>query len=146
MLLVVTSPEVLANPHPNFVHSTKFGDPPLSRLLNIFPAAQRLDIPIHVKPPVWIKSASEKTTLLLGTRDIAIFQLKFPVTRGDTLLLRPAGEKENTPVVVVALPPYGRGLVAARFQEVPRWFSDERARHLDVDLRMPSFMTPVYLQ
>lgn len=141
--MVLKSPETLTNNLANPANSAEAGDPPLSRLLNLFPAARRLHVSIHVDLPGRIKGASEKTTILFGTPDIAIFLLKFPVTGGSNVLVRPTAEKQDTPGVVVALMPYGRGLVVAvRFPEVPKWFSDERTRQANADARTPSFMTP----
>jgi hypothetical protein len=128
-LLELKSPELTTNLNPNAASTPESGDPPLSRLLNLFPAARRMHLAITVDLPLRLKGVSEKTTILFGTPDTAIFLLKFPVTGGTTLALRPNAEPLSSKAVVFALMPYGRGLaIAALFQETPKWFDAERAK------------------
>ncbi len=111
-------------------------DPPLSRLLNLFPAARIVNTPIQVEKPE--STASEKTGILAGTADTAIFVVKFPVTSGTTLRIRPLQGSGGQTAIVIALMPYDRGLVvAARFQSVPQWFTAEHQKQ-KTDARNPA--------
>jgi hypothetical protein len=100
-------------------------DPAYNRLLSLFPNASPVNIPVRVGLPIKAKGASEKTTIMFGFNDTAIFLVNYPLCGGDAVRLKPATGQGEVPAVVVALMPKGRGLaVAVRFNEgVPRWFA-----------------------
>ncbi len=114
---VPAAPAVGAAPESN--------DPPLSRLLNLFPAARPMNIAV-VAETKGAKPQSEKTNIVAGSADIAVFQVKFPITGTRNLQVRPVLEKDANEGTIVALMPYGRGLaVAVRFSEAPKWLAEE---------------------
>ena len=104
--------------------STASIDPSLGRLVRLFLGAKPARIPIRVEFPGRANGASERTTIIFRGHDTAIFFVNYPLTGGDTVLLRSTSVPRGTPVVVVAVMHNGPGLaVAVRFvDEVPKWF------------------------
>ncbi len=125
-MLVLRNPELTATRtlNPAIAAAT---ESTLGGLLNLFPAARRLYVTVTVDLPIRVKGASEKTTILFGTPDTAIFLLKFPVGSGTKLSLRPVAESRAAQAVVDAVMLCEQGLaVAVRFQHVPKWFNEAR--------------------
>jgi hypothetical protein len=107
------------------VMAPELTDPAISRLLSLFPNAAPLHIPVRVGLPIRAKGATEKTAIMFGVNDTAIFLIDFPLCGGEAVLVRPATGSAEAPAVVVASIPKGRGLaVAVRFYDgIPRWFA-----------------------
>ena len=103
----------------------ELSDPAFGRLLSLFPDAAPVHIPVRVALPVRAKGASEKTTIMFGAYDTAIFLVNFPLCGGEAVQVKPAVGPGEASAVVVALMPKGRGLaVAVRFHEgIPKWFA-----------------------
>jgi hypothetical protein len=103
----------------------ELSDPAFGRLLSLFPNAAPVHIPVRVGLPVRAKGASEKTTIMFGVNDTAIFMVDFPLCGGESVQLKPASGPGIASAVVVALMPKGRGLaVAVRFHDgIPKWFA-----------------------
>jgi hypothetical protein len=104
----------------------ELSDPAIGRLLSLFPSATPLHIPVRVGLPVRARGAVEKTAVMFGANDIAIFLVDYPLYGGESVHVRPAGGRSEASAVVVALIPKGKGLaVAVRFdQGVPKWFAE----------------------
>ena len=102
----------------------EMSDPAFNRLLSLFPNATPVQIPIKVELPKRAKGASEKTTIMFGVKDTAIFIVNFPLYGGEAVRVRPSAGPGEATAVVVALMPKGKGqAVAVRFDEgAPKWF------------------------
>ena len=103
----------------------ELSDPAIGRLLSLFPSATPLHIPVCVGLPGRAKGAVEKTSIMFGVNDTAIFLVDYPLCGGELVQVKPAAGKGEASAVVVALIPKGRGVaVAVRFdQGVPKWFA-----------------------
>ena len=103
----------------------ELSDPAIGRLLSLFPGATPLHIPVRVGLPVRAKGAVEKTSIMFGANDTAIFLVDYTLYGGEFVQVRLAAGKGEASAVVVALIPKGKGLaVAVRFDRgVPEWFA-----------------------
>jgi hypothetical protein len=119
--------------------SPELSDPSIGRLLSLFPNAAPVHIPVRVGLPIRAKGASERTAIMFGFNDTAIFLVNFPLCGGEAVRVKPAVGPGEASAVVVALMPKGRGLaVAVRFNEgIPKWFARAEP-HLVIKQREPS--------
>jgi hypothetical protein len=101
----------------------ELNDTGLSRLVTLFPNTVPLHLPVRVALPDRAKGGSEKSMILFGVKDTAIFTVDCLLSCGDVVRVRPYATVSEASAVVIAVAPKGRGMaVAVRFLDgAPQW-------------------------